>query len=124
MQFPIIPVENLQVRKRYNFTSPLRPPGYRFEGTFIRTIPPSLNTPTQYQFYNVYEFNADGKSMPWGEVSTIPGQLANIFEVDSNEMPARLHYGDFPKIGGKSRKSNRRNRKSKRRRNRKSKRRR
>ena len=120
-----VDLANLRPGVRYSFKSNSNPAN-TFEGTFERFSPPANGAQGQYIFLNYAEYNPQGilvfkaGSRTFGVPNNYPH---DIFVVASRRLPGDLNEY-INKFGGKSRKSKRRNTKSKRRRNRKSKRRR
>ena len=105
----MVDLANLQPDVRYYFKTDDYPDNI-LQGTFMKFVPPANGVEAQYIFSDYVEKDPEGKIVEKAERITFssPNNPRDIFVFAS-------------RIGGKSRKSKRRNTKSKRRRNRKSK---
>jgi hypothetical protein len=116
-----IDLDNLKPEVRYSFLSEFFL-GIKLEGTFDRKIQ-KIDRNNQYIFKDCVSYDKNGRKENRGVINFGNPDLYphDIFVVAFKQLPDDLNQY-INKFGGKSRKSKRRNRKSKRHRNRKSKR--
>jgi len=120
-RFIKVDLDNLKPEVRYSFLSEFFL-GIRVEGTFDRKIQ-KIDRNNQYIFKDCVSYDKNGRKENRGVINfgNPDWYPHDIFVVAFNQLPDDLNQY-INKFGGKSRKSKRRNRKSKRHRNRKSKR--
>jgi len=120
-RFIKVDLDNLKPEVRYSFLSEFFL-GIRVEGTFDRKIQ-KIDRNNQYIFKDCVSYDKNGIKENRGVINFGNPDLYphDIFVVAFKQLPDDLNQY-INKFGGKSRKSKRRNRKSKRHRNRKSKR--
>jgi hypothetical protein len=123
-----IPLDNLQQGIRYSFDFPEngRITGNKVQGTFNEVRPPTRfqDAGPVYVFSDIILRHANGTISRSDPLAFRWNQMMNLAVVDTSQVDNLSNSFGRLRIGGKSRKSNRRNIKSKRRRNIKSKRRR